>query len=75
MVDFSGELEELDDSEDFEELDGSEELVFIETCSGCCFPSTSCVDGFVAVNRECGWCRQHLGMEVTRCPLFNSKDL
>jgi hypothetical protein len=35
MVDFSGELEELDDSEDFEELDGSEELVFIETCSGC----------------------------------------
>jgi hypothetical protein len=55
MVGFSGELEELDDSEDFEELDGSEELVFIETCSGCCFPSTSCVDGFVAVNGECGW--------------------
>ena len=75
MVDFSGELEELDDSEDFEEMDGTEELVFIETCSGCCFPSTSCVDGFVAVNRECGWCRQHLGMEVTRCPLFISKDL
>ncbi len=75
MVGISGELEELDDSEDFEELDGSEERVFIETCSGCCSPSTSCVDGYVAVNGECGWCMQHLGMEVTRCPLFISKDL
>ena len=75
MVGFSEELEELDDSDDFEELDGSEELVLIETCSGCCSPSTLGVNGFVAVNGECGWCMQHLGMEVTRCPLFISKDL
>ena len=75
MVDFSGELEELDDSEDFEELDGSEELVFIETCSGCCFPSTSCVNCFVAVNRECGWCRQHLGMKEDWCPNLSSNNL
>jgi hypothetical protein len=53
------ELEELDDSEDFEELDDFEEFVLIEICSGCCFPSTLDVDGFAAVNRECGWCTQH----------------
>ena len=75
MVGILRELEELDDSEDFEELDGSEELVLIETCSGCCSPSTSGADGFVAVNGECGWCMQHLGMKVIRCPLFISKDL
>jgi uncharacterized metal-binding protein len=47
-------LEELDDPEDFEEMDDSEELVLIETCSGCCFSSTLGVDGFVALNGECG---------------------
>ena len=54
MVGISGELEELDDSEDFEELDDSEELVLIETCSGCCSSSTLGDDGFVALNGECG---------------------
>jgi hypothetical protein len=75
MVGILGELEELDDSEDFEELDDSEELVLIETCSGCCSASTLGVDGFVAVNGECGWCMQHLGIKVTRCPNLSSKIL
>jgi hypothetical protein len=75
MVGISGELEELDDSEDFEEMNDSEELVLSETCSGCCFSSTLGFDGFVAVNGECGWCMQHLGMKVTQCPLFISKNL
>ncbi len=75
MVGLLGELEELDDSEDCEELDDSEKLVLIETCSGCCSPSTSGVDGFLAVNGECGWCMQHLGMKVIPCPLFISNNL
>jgi hypothetical protein len=64
------ELEELDDSED-----DSEELVLIEKYSGCCSSSTLDVDGFVAVNGECGWCTQHLRIVVKLCPCLCSNAI